>query len=46
MWVVVYKLMRNKICHKLMQPLAQTDAEKNPVATNWRSDTACKKNLY
>ena len=24
----------------------QTDAEKNPVATNWRSYTACKKNLY
>ena len=38
MWVVVYKLIRNKIGHKLMQPLVQ-----NPVATNWRSDTACKK---
>ena len=24
----------------------QTDAPKNLVATNWRSDTACKKNLY
>ena len=24
----------------------QTDTKKNPVATNWRSDTACKKNLH
>ena len=24
----------------------QTDAERNPMSTNWRSGTACKKNLY
>ena len=36
MWVMIFKLIRNKIGHKLMQPLA----------TNWRSDNACKKNLY
>ena len=24
----------------------QTDGDKNPMATNWRNDTACKKNVY
>ena len=24
----------------------QTDAKNNPVATNWRSDTVCKKKIY